>query len=174
MKTIIAVIFLVFIIVIGMTVIERSNAEYYSEMGITSSYQSPVQTSSDSYVTVTLSGEVQVPGKYSIICGYYLNDAIEKAGGITSNADTDCFNFYLEINKDISIYIPPIISGEKVSLNEATINELTTLDGIGIVLATRISTYREDTGYFEYLEQIMDVEGIGKSIYNKIKNNICL
>ena len=34
--------------------------------------------------------------------------------------------------------------------------------------------YRNENGDFSYLEQIMEVEGIGQSIFNKVKDQICL
>jgi competence protein ComEA len=49
-----------------------------------------------------------------------------------------------------------------------------TLTGIGKTLADRILAYKEEDGGFEYLEEIMNVDGIGKSIFNKIKDKICL
>ena len=49
-----------------------------------------------------------------------------------------------------------------------------TLTGVGRTLANRIIEYREQVSYFTCLEQLMEIEGIGKSIFNKIKDNICL
>ena len=103
-----------------------------------------------------------------------LDEAIEKAGGLTSLADTDCFDFYLVIEQDINIYIAPVTDDSKLSINEASKEELMTLTGIGKTLADRILAYKEEDGGFEYLEELMNVDGIGKSIFNKIKDKICL
>lgn len=175
MKTIITVIFLVFVIVIGMTEIEKSRAEFYSSLNYTEEINDSNTTSiEEETVIVTLQGEISKPGKYIINKGHFLETAIELAGGITNNADTDCFDYYYEVEEDVTIYIAPVTEDEKISLNTASADELKTLTGIGTSLATRIITYREEHGEFKYLEQIMNVEGIGKSIFNKIKNNICL
>ena len=74
----------------------------------------------------------------------------------------------------MSIYIAPVNDKIKISINESDFDTLTTLTGIGNILANRIINYRENTSPFLYLEQIMEVEGIGKSVFFKIKDDICL
>lgn len=175
MKTIIAVIFLVFVVVIGMSAIEQNNAIFYNSLNGNTITTEDVSTSiEEASVKVNLTGQIQEPGEYSITKGSYLQEAIEKAGGLTSLADLDCFDFYLTIEGDISIYIAPITDNDKISINEATKEELMTLTGIGKTLADRILAYKEEDGGFEYLEELMNVDGIGKSIFNKIKDLICL
>ena len=150
MKTIIAVIFLVFVVVIGMTAIEQNNAIFYNSLNGNVISSENVSTSiEEQQVKVTLSGQVQVPGEYSITKGAYLDEAIEKAGGLTSLADTDCFDFYLVIEQDINIYIAPVTDDSKLSINEASKEELMTLTGIGKTLADRILAYKEEDGGFE-------------------------
>ena len=175
MKTIIAVIFLVFAIIIGMSVIDRQQKVFENSLYGTQEISQEEETSeAEEKVTVNITGEVQKPGKYTIAQGSFLDDVIEKAGGITSAADTDCFSFYLEIEKDMSIYIPATSNEEKVSLNYSNMEDLMTLQGVGKTIAGRIVTYREENGNFLYLEQVMEVEGIGQTIFSKIKDNICL
>lgn len=174
MKTIIGVIFLVFTIIIGLSIIEKGDAYLDNLLFPTSSTSNEESSFEDEEtVIVTLSGEVLNPGKYEIKKGYFLNDAIVKAGGVTTSADVNCFDYYLMINENINIYIPKISEDIKVSLNDADFDELTTLSGIGNILAERIIEYREISPFL-YLEEIMNVEGIGKSIFFKIKDMICL
>ncbi len=174
MKTIIGVIFLVFTIIIGLSIIEKGDAYLDNLLFPTSSTSNEESSFEDEEtVIVTLSGEVLNPGKYEIEKGYFLNDAIVKAGGVTTSADVNCFDYYLMINENINIYIPKISEDIKVSLNDADFDELTTLSGIGNILAERIIEYREISPFL-YLEEIMNVEGIGKSIFFKIKDMICL
>lgn len=59
-----------------------------------------------------------------------------------------------------------------INLNTATKDELMTLSGIGKTKAQAIISYREENGNFTSTEDIMNVNGIGQSIYEKIKNNI--
>ena len=59
-----------------------------------------------------------------------------------------------------------------VDINEATISELTVLDGIGYTRAAAIVTYREENGAFKSIRDIMNVPGIGEAIFNEIRNQI--
>ena len=62
----------------------------------------------------------------------------------------------------------------KVSLNNASKDELMTLTGIGESKALAIIEYRNNNGGFKVLEDIMNVSGIGEAAYNKIKDYITL
>ena len=172
MKTIIGVIFLVFVIIIGMSEIEKDRIKFYTSLGVSISVDQSVESGDEAqqYIEVSISGEVNKPGTYQITNGGYLEEIIEKAGGITSLADTECFDYYLIIDKNISLYIPPVSDVEKISINYADLEKLMSLTGVGRTLATRIIEFRETIGYFTYLEQLMEVEGIGKSIFNKIRD----
>lgn len=59
-----------------------------------------------------------------------------------------------------------------VNINEATIEQLMNLEGIGESKAKSIIEYRNKNGKFIKPEDIMNVNGIGESLYNKIKENI--
>ncbi len=56
-----------------------------------------------------------------------------------------------------------------VNINTAGADELKTLSGIGDSRAADIIAYREANGSFGSIEDIMNVSGIGESIFNKIK-----
>ncbi len=60
----------------------------------------------------------------------------------------------------------------KVSINNATKEELMTLTGIGESKAKDIISYREKNGPFKTIEDIKNVSGIGDSLFAKIKENI--
>lgn len=55
---------------------------------------------------------------------------------------------------------PPSVP-EKINVNTADLAQLTTLPGIGPVLAQRILDYREENGPFASLDALTNVEGIG-------------
>lgn len=59
-----------------------------------------------------------------------------------------------------------------VNINTASLDELLTLTGIGESKARAIIEYRESFGLFTTKEDIMNVDGIGESLYEKIKENI--
>ena len=64
------------------------------------------------------------------------------------------------------------IAGETVNINTADAAQLEALDGIGPTLAQRIVAYREEHGPFADIESIMDVNGIGKGIFETIRQQI--
>ncbi|MBQ9860422.1 MAG: helix-hairpin-helix domain-containing protein [Clostridia bacterium] len=56
-------------------------------------------------------------------------------------------------------------SQNSIDLNTATVEELMRVPGIGQTFAERIVAYREEIGRFTSLEQLLEVEGIGKTRY---------
>ncbi len=61
-----------------------------------------------------------------------------------------------------------------ININTATKEELMNLSGIGEAKAQSIINYRIDNGKFSSIEDIKNVKGIGDSIFEKIKNDICV
>lgn len=71
-----------------------------------------------------------------------------------------------------NIYFLPNAEEGKVDINNATLKELTELDGIGEVRAQEIIDYREGNGGFYSVEEILYIEKIPQSVYFKIKDKI--
>lgn len=65
-------------------------------------------------------------------------------------------------------------TGELISINTASKEELMKINGIGEGKAESIIKYREENGNFKLIEDIKNVSGIGDSIYEKIKDHIKL
>lgn len=65
-------------------------------------------------------------------------------------------------------------SGEMVNINTADVDGLKKLKGIGPAMAQRIIDYREANGSFQAPEDIMQVKGIGKAKYAKLKEQIAI
>lgn len=59
-----------------------------------------------------------------------------------------------------------------ININTAGIDGLTTLWGISTVRAQRTIQYRLDNGPFQTTEEIIDVSGIGRGIFNRIADQI--
>lgn len=62
----------------------------------------------------------------------------------------------------------------KISINNASIEELTSLSGIGESKARAIIEYRSEHGLFSNIEEILNVSGIGEALFEKIKDNITI
>ena len=61
---------------------------------------------------------------------------------------------------DSTVTLANPVDTEKININTATLAELTTLPGIGEVLAQRIIDYREANGPFASPEELTGVSGI--------------
>lgn len=61
-----------------------------------------------------------------------------------------------------------------VNLNTATLEELCTLSGIGVVKAKAIIDYRNDQGAFEKIEDLMNVKGIGEKTFSKNRHRLSI
>ena len=65
---------------------------------------------------------------------------------------------------------PDYVIGDKIDINTATADVFMLLPGIGETLANRIVTYREENGPFKSVDDLLNVEGIGESKLNNIRN----
>lgn len=151
-----------------------------------------IQSSSDrqietEYIFVHIEGCVQNPGLFKIEKGTRLYELIDIAGGETEDADLSKINLASILVDTQKIYVPAITiysendenstdysHNKLVNINTATSSELQTLNGIGPNMAERIIKYREQNGGFTQIDDIMKVEGIGESKFNKIKENITI
>ena len=88
----------------------------------------------------------------------------------------NCITGYDNLNNDACITSDNsnIENNGKVSINNASIEELLTLTGIGEAKAKSIIEYREKNGGFKSIEDIKNVTGIGDALFDKIKENITL
>ena len=82
---------------------------------------------------------------------------------ITKNSGLETENIIEDTSKE---------KEEKIDINKATQEELETLSGIGPSTANKIVQYRKDNGNFKSIEDIKNVNGIGESKYNEIKEKI--
>ena len=141
-------------------------------------------------IAVYIAGEVVNPGVYYIDEGLRLNDLINICGGFTDEADISDVNLAEKLNDSDKIDIPKKVnnvdtdyydeqaevdnySGNLINLNLASLEELKTLDGIGDTLANNIINYRKRSR-FTSIEQLLEVDGIGRAKYDKIKDKICI
>ena len=93
--------------------------------------------------------------------------------------DKECICPMVKNSSIITSYISNIdtinfIKSTKVSINSATLDELKAIKGLGESKAKAIIEYRDKNNGFKSIEEIMNVKGIGKSIFEKIKDYITL
>ncbi len=78
----------------------------------------------------------------------------------------------------VRVLLPTFLDAEEeddmVNLNTASAEELTSLPGIGEVLAARIVAYREEHGPFQTLDDLMQVSGIGSKVVEEIRDRATL
>ena len=67
-----------------------------------------------------------------------------------------------------------LLFGMPVNLNLANIDDLTALSGIGAKTAQAIVKFREEKGPFKATEELMNVRGIGRKKFGKIKDKLTI
>lgn len=132
-------------------------------------------TKEDVPIKVSIEGEVENPGTYELPAYSSVEDLLE-LGIPKEEADLSTLNEQTILKDKDKLIIPKANteSRKRISLNNATIEELILLPGIGESTAQKIIDYRNENGYFQTIEEIMDVKGIGKAKYEKMKDYISL
>ena len=153
-----------------------------------------VENSEKSGVYVYICGEVINPGVYELSGDSRIYEAVDAAGGFTENAARECVNLASKVSDGMQITIynreeaaslqadSASVDGNAgksgtsgsglVNLNTATKEELMTLKGIGESKAEDIIRYREKSGGFKKIEDIMKISGIKENGFQKIKDSI--
>ena len=157
--------------------------------------QVEVDNSKAAGIYVYICGEVANPGVYELSEDSRIYEAVDAAGGFTENAARESINLASKVrdgmqitiyNKEEAASLPAggtsagknsgqdQMSGSSslVNLNTATKEELMTLKGIGESKAEDIIRYREKSGGFKKIEDIMKISGIKEAGFQKIKDSI--
>ena len=141
-------------------------------------------------MVVHVSGAVIKPGVYSLPSGSRVKDAIEKSGGLKSDADSNLVNLAMLVEDGMQVWVPyqsidkadtdmpfamevePTTGGaevNRININTANQIELESLSGIGPSRAQAIIQYRLEKGPFKEIEEIQEVSGIGPVTFEKIE-----
>ncbi len=64
--------------------------------------------------------------------------------------------------------------GDKISLNQANVQQLQTLNGVGEKKAQAIVEYRQKNGGFKTIDELVNVKGIGPKLLEKNKARLML
>lgn len=146
-------------------------------------------------IYVHIVGKVKNEGVITLSKGQRIIDAIEKAGGVTEEADLSKINLAFVLSDGQKVRIPGVNdenlreeyvtagggniyvqggssvgSGVKVNVNTASQTELETISGVGPSLAAKIINYREKNGKFKNIDELKNVSGIGESKFEGMKD----
>ncbi len=126
-------------------------------------------------ITVEVKGEVEKPGVYELAYQSTIKDAIDAAQGVKSGANTDTINMnQIVTHNEVIVVDQKNDQVVQVSLNAATLEQLTSIKGIGPSTAQKIIDYRNENGLFKRIEDIMNVKGIKQKLFDKIKDSLRL
>ena len=140
-------------------------------------------------ITVDVKGAVKSPGIYDLPVGSRVHDAVQKAGGLTEEADSKSLNLAQKVSDEALVYVPtkgeeaasqqtgsgtpPSTSKEKkVNLNKASLEELKQVKGLGGKRAQDIIDHREANGKFKSVDELKKVSGIGAKTIEKLKDYV--
>ena len=140
-------------------------------------------------ITVDVKGAVKSPGIYDLPVGSRVHDAVQKAGGLTEEADSKSLNLAQKVSDEALVYVPTkgeeaasqqAASGtasstskeKKVNLNKASLEELKQVKGLGGKRAQDIIDHREANGKFKSVDELKKVSGIGAKTIEKLKDYV--
>ena len=169
-----------------------SSSSYMNEKSNKSNEISQSETE-DQLVTVDVKGAVKKPGVYQLQSNSRVHDALEKAGGLTDEADLKSINQAQKLSDEAVVYVAKV--GENavdvttsaptsatsgtgqtksalVNLNTATEADFQTISGIGQKRAQDIIAYREANGRFKSVDDLKNVSGIGAKTLEKLKEYV--
>ena len=140
-------------------------------------------------ITVDVKGAVKSPGIYDLPVDSRVHDAVQKAGGLTEEADSKSLNLAQKVSDEALVYVPTkgeeavsqqTASGttsstskeKKVNLNKASLEELKQVKGLGGKRAQDIIDHREANGKFKSVAELKKVSGIGAKTIEKLKDYV--
>ena len=164
------------------------------EIVLVDDLQEPAENLVDDTIFVHIEGAINSPGVKEVKKGTRLFELIELSGGELDDADLSRLNLSQVLKDEQKVVVPYKVneletkvsqgvknttSSNKVSSHDSLVNinyaskeELETLPGIGPAMATKIIDYRNENGFFNYIEDIKNISGIGESKFEKIKDKI--
>ena len=140
-------------------------------------------------ITVDVKGAVKSPGIYDLPVGSRVHDAVQKAGGLTEEADSKSLNLAQKVSDEALVYVPTkgeevasqqtgsgttasTSKDKKVNLNKASLEELKQVKGLGGKRAQDIIDHREANGKFKSVDELKKVSGIGAKTIEKLKDYV--
>ncbi|HEX4820040.1 MAG TPA: helix-hairpin-helix domain-containing protein [Acidimicrobiales bacterium] len=147
----------------------------------------PPSSSVGALVVVQAAGAVQHPGLYRLAPGSRVDDLVTAAGGFAEGADANRLNLASLLADGQKIYVPRVgeeipsdvgsssasgggpTSSQPLDLNQATLQQLDALPGIGPATAQAILDYRSQHGRFRSVDDLLNVRGIGDAKLEQVR-----
>lgn len=114
---------------------------------------------------IYIGGGVNNPGIYSFQAGDTIEDLVRAAGGTANSSNPGKLELQVSEIEDQP-------EAQRIDVNRAEAWLLEALPGVGETLAQRIVDYRQKNGPFSSVYELLDVAGIGPSVYEKIESMI--
>lgn len=137
----------------------------------------------DNEIIIDLQGAIHRPGIYHLSLNSRLFQLLEKAGGL-KDANISCINQAIILKDESKIVIPKInepcdvnnttnhLNNDLININTATVDELSSLPGIGSTRANQIINFRTENGNFNTINDLKKVNGIGDQTFLNLKTLI--
>lgn len=150
-------------------------------------------------VQVLITGAVKQPGLYKVPRGALVYDLIQRAGGLTTDAVVTQAQLAqvvpeggeVQIAQAVAPALTPVVDHEReseavskkkkrrlknkskhiqrIDLNQASLEQLVQLPGVGPKMAERILSLRRQKGRFSRLEELKEVKGIGERRFEELR-----
>lgn len=159
----------------------------------------PASTAAPAEVVAHAAGAVARPGVYRLHPPARVDDLVRAAGGLAPDADPSRLNLAALLADGARVYVPrageevppalgpdaappgpPAPGGsnggtapddptEPIDLNTADETELDRLPGVGPATAAAIVAFREESGGFRSVDDLLDVRGIGEAKLEQLR-----
>ena len=131
-------------------------------------------------ICVYVCGRVKNPGVYELPADARVMAAVDAAGGMSDDADPFALNLARPLSDGEEIYVPAMgetesssgAGDDRINLNTADARLLETLPGIGQAKAAAIISYREKSGPFARVEDLLNVPGIKNATFEGLQDRI--
>ena len=157
----------------------------------------PAPSANTAELFVHVLGAVKKPGVVKLATGSRVQDALQKAGGLTGKADPGELNLAQPVSDGQQIVVGTkgkpngevrdgtsgggssgttgssgssggAAGPQPVNLNTATQAQLEELPGVGPVMAGKIIAWRTENGRFSRVEELQEISGVGPKTYAKL------
>jgi competence protein ComEA len=122
---------------------------------------------------ITIQGAIEHPVTL-MMDPYPTIEEVLKRVNVLPEADLSAINLQTILHHKDILNVPYKKTEPCVSINTGTLNELISLNGVGEKTAQSIIDYRTSVGFFQKIDDLLNVKGIGLKTLAKFKERLCL